>query len=809
MKWENDINRDDNQRVENNSSSSDYNRLYSNQETYEQEDYDDGDYEEDYEEDYERTVRYVYTEKDFQHDIRNDKIKKQTSAEYCEELSNRANYILLSIFILFVIVFIKILSLQLNSESSQMRDVAEAANYRHAKIPAKRGDILSVNREVMSSSVNMYKVFMDLRKSQLSDKKFQAGYKELADSLSAMFKDASPAAYCDSLLKWRSRNHGNKAVTPIGRLIDYNELERMKSFPILSEHPYNGGAKAQLFYVRKNYYGSLGRKIIGEMKTENINGSGIELSFNDYLKGVDGVEYQRKVSGSLWMPEDNSDNMEAQDGYDILSTIDIDIQDIATNSLYNMMDKNQVEWGTVVVMDVKTGEIRAMANLGRASKTGKLEENYNHAIGTSVEPGSTYKLIPLLALLEKKKVRLDTLINTKRGYDVINGIPVSDSHGYGVIPFKTCMSKSSNVGFARIMDDYYRRKPQDFVDFIKELGIANEINFQLPGEAKPIFRETTSPYWSKSDLVTMSYGYATQFTAMRILMLYNAIANNGKLISPIIVKEVLKDGEPIETFTAEVLNEKICSDATLEKVRIALEDVMYDGTVRSIFKNESYVVAGKTGTSRQVGKNGKYDQDDGRNYLASFVGYFPANNPEYTCIVQMKTFKPTKVARQYYGAALAAPVFKDISHYISTKSNWGLSARDYAAKKEREFIAEWTKVDAMQGKRMKSSDYYEDEKKRNYSTGKLNVSGDYEVVERLKESLDLSSYDLVNRQNNGTLELGSMPNVVGMGLDDALVALESLGLKVTVKGRGRVKSQSLKAGAAVKGGERVLINLEI
>lgn len=753
---------------------------------------------------------------DLQDDIESVVDEKELEQQSCRDMAKKANYLLYILFVGFVMVVYTIISLQFFGRGSRLRNEAEGTNFKFVNIPAKRGDILSANGNVISSSVKKYRVYMDLRPKQLTDKVFKENYGALADSLAKMFKDANGDVYRARLRKWRAEGYGNKLITPPGELLDYNELQRLKKFPILNRHPLNGGAKEQHQYVRINYYGSLAQRTIGRQETPTAKGYGIELSFDNELKGRDGKSYHRKVSGTFWMPTESGDNVDPIDGYDILTTIDANIQDAAESSLRRKLDENQAIWGTAIVMEVESGKVCAMANLGR-NKKGEIIEDYNHAIADNVEPGSTYKLLPLLVLLDNTDATIETIVDTKEGVDYINNIKVTDSQkgGYGKIALKTAMSKSSNIGFARIVDNYFRERPHEFIDGIRKLGITKEIDFQILGERKPLVKSVNDRSWSKADLVTMSYGYATNFTAMRILMLYNAIANNGKLIKPLLVSEIKQGKRVVKRFETEVLNDKICSNNTLKQARIALEDVMFDGTVNQVFRGESYVVAGKTGTSRQVGPNGKYQTDEGMYYLSSFVGYFPANDPKYSCIVQFKTLKPFGIARQYYGTALAAPVFKDISNYISTQSDWGRKARDYASEKEKELMRQREQEALSSNKSLPKnrSAYDNNTADVDYSKKPVRAIGDEDDISYIKRVFDLRDYTFNYTKKEALsdeyLSNSVMPNVVGLGLKEALSRIEALGLSVTVNGKGRVVKQSVQQGTKVKKGDKVTITLSI
>lgn len=748
-------------------------------------------------------------------DLEIDKLKEQEEVGACVGISKRANYLLYFLAFAFIVVLYAIISLQFFGGSGSLRKEAKGINYKMVEVPARRGDILTANGSVFSSSVKKYKVFMDLRTSQLSDKNFNNNLKALADSLSTLFKDASPSTYRERLKRWRKEEHGNKLISPSGVLLDFNELTRLKKFPILSGHPNNGGAKEQHVYERKNYYGSLAQRTIGRIATANAKGYGLEKSFENILKGVDGKNFHRKISGTFWMPIDSGDDVEPVDGLDLATTIDANVQDVAETSLRNTIDIYQAIWGTAVVMEVSTGEVKAMVNLGRNRKN-EIIEDYNHAIGENIEPGSTFKLLPLMILLDNTDMTLSTPIDTKKGRDTINRVTVNDSErgGNGVIPLKTAMSKSSNIAFARAVDKYFRHSPEEYINHIHATGITKEFKFQLEGETTPFVKSSTQKSWSSSDLVTMSYGYATRFNALRILMLYNAVANDGKLITPIVVKQTQRNGKTVDSYSSEVLNSSICSPSTLKKVREALEDVMFDGTVRRVFQGENYVVAGKTGTSRQVGPNGKYQSDGGVYYLASFVGYFPANDPKYSCIVQLKTFKPDGIARTYYGASLAAPIFKDISHYMSTVSDWGHRARKYASEKELE-LANRREADAIREnraapKRSSLANEAETGNYRDFTQTPIRVIGGGNI-NYLKREFDLEDYtlDIPEAATDKPRKDGKMPRVIGLGLSDAIEKLESKGMSVTVIGKGRVIRQSIPEGTTIYRGSKVELHLSI
>lgn len=713
----------------------------------------------------------------------------------CRNIGVRATYFSYLLVLGFGWVIFSIINLQFFDEGKERREKATKYNYRLANVPAKRGDILSANGNVISLSIDKYKLFMDLRSSQLPDKKFNSLYGALADSLSNFFGDKSASSYRSNLKKWRAQGHASKLISPSGRYVDWNDLEKIRKFPILNSHPNNGGVISEHKYHRLNYYGSLAQRTIGRAETGNRRGYGVELSFDKELSGVNGKRNERKISGSFWIPIESRDDKKPIDGADIKTTIDVNIQNVADNSLREMITNNSAISGTAIVMRVKSGKISAMVNLGR-NKKGEIIEDYNHAIADNLEPGSTFKLLPLMILLDNKDMTMSSIIDTKKGVDVVAGKRVSDTQrgGLGKISLKTAMSKSSNIAFAKAIDTYYAANPQEYIDKIHATGITKKFDFQLQGEAAPYIKKHSKKieHWAPSDLVVMSYGYAVEFTALRTLMLYNAIANGGKLITPIVVSEVCKDGKTIKEFKSEVLNEAICKSSTLSDVRMALEDISIDGGVKRLFKDEKYLIAGKSGTSWQLGPDGKYDSEEGIYYLSSFVGYFPADNPEYSCIVQIKTLKPRGIARAYYGNVLAAPVFKDISSYLNSFSNWDNSS---ASLRELE----------IEKSRNTGESTYEEipfEKKT------IRTICNRDEIEYIKEHFDLGEYSF-KYIDDDIQSYSTMPNVVGLGMKEAISRLENAGLMVKAKGRGRVVRQSIKKGNKISKNQKVSIELNI
>ena len=578
-------------------------------------------------------------------------------------------------YLLFLVILIglgKIVFLQYSAYGIELRQEEKSINYTVWTKPAKRGDIISSDGSVMVTTLPVYTIHMDTRANGLGDKEFEQGVGELGHCLSRLFGDRSAAGYEQMIRSARKKGVRYQKISP--RPIDFQELQLLKSFPILREKPNNGGAIVTTLYERKSN-GMLAQRTLGR-SDENKGSMGIEEAFDQYLRGVDGQEWRQKISGNFWIPTGDKRDITPVDGMNVVTTIDAGVQDVAEKALKESLAKNKATWGTAILMEVETGEIKAIANLRRVERNGveSFVEDYNYAIGMNLEPGSTFKAVALMTLLDDMGVSIDEEFDTGRGAVYVNKVKVTDSdrNGHGKITLKEIFEVSSNIGFALAVDKYYRSNPKRYVDYINGIGFNEPYDFQIKGEAKPVIHNTDWELWSPSTLVTMSYGYGLLMTPMRTLTLYNAIANDGKLITPLLVKRVERPGgEVVKTFRSETINNRICAASTLRTIRESLEGVVYDGTGRTILLNKHYKIAGKTGTAR-INVDGRYETSEGRYYLGSFAGYFPADKPKYSCMVAVQTFVPFGVYRPYYGGTLAGPVFRKIADKVYSQAvDWG------------------------------------------------------------------------------------------------------------------------------------------
>lgn len=614
--------------------------------------------------------------------------------------------------------------------------MAEESTVKSFEIFANRGNVYTADGSLLATSVSKYDIRMDPISVKESD--FQTGIRDLSRELSKML-GKTPGHY-ETLIK-KGRATKNRYVF-ITRNLDYNEYQRIKKFPIFKLGPYKGGLIVEQRTVREYPIGEMAKRAVGY---DDYRGRvGIEGSFYEYLRGKNGKRLKQKISKGQWKPISDGNEIEPVDGRDVVTTIDLNIQDIAHHALLEQLELFEAEHGTVVVMETKSGEIKAMANLGRTSK-GTYFEDRNYAVYESHEPGSTFKLMGMVVALEDKVIDTGYMVDTQGGEISYRGRKVRDSHkgGYGTISASRAFEVSSNVGIVKIIDKYYKDDPQKFVDGLKKLHVGEKIGLPIKGEGEPIVPKPSDKSWNALSLPWMAYGYGVSLTPLQTLTFYNAIANNGEMVRPKFVKEIRTQTNSVSTFSKEVIDPKICSQETIDKVKKMMENVVIRGTATNIY-DENFSMAGKTGTCQT-----DYWKGDGVKYIATFVGYFPIENPMYSCIVIIH--KPNK-SIGYYGNAVSAPVFKKIAHKI------------YAQTPSEQELILANNVPAID----KKFDEY---------------------------------YKQYNRKQN------LVPNVINMAGMDAIPLLENLGFKVLATGTGKVKEQSVKPGGLIEKGKIIQLKL--
>jgi cell division protein FtsI (penicillin-binding protein 3) len=664
-------------------------------------------------------------------------------------------------------------------EGGMWREMAEEIGLDYKTIKATRGSIYANGNDLLATSLPFYKVSFD--PSLADDKTFKSGIDSLSRFLSNFFQDQSSAVYRKRISE--ARQSRKRFMVINNDLINYQQKQLMESWPIFRQGRMIGGVIFDKVDERHRPFKTLAQRTIGYVKDDNV-GVGIEMSYNDWLSGQDGKGLYQKVAGGNWKPLNAASDVKPHDGYDVYTTIDINIQDVAQNALLKALMTYQANYGCVVLMDVKTGEIRAMSNLTRTSN-GTYIEDYNYAVQGTNDPGSTFKLASMLALLEEDKIELTDSVDTGNGTYVFADRTMEDASadkgGYGKLTVQEVFEKSSNVGVSKLVEQYFGQNPQKFIDVIKATGFGQPLDFQMMGEAVPYIKNADDKTWSKVSLPWMSVGYETSITPLQTLAFYNAVANDGKMIQPIIVKSIKDGNQVVEEFEAKTLERRIASKSTIEKLKIMLEGVVERGTAKNI-KNDYYKIAGKTGTAQKL-INGRYYK---QKYYASFAGYFPAEEPLYSCIVVIDD--PSGWNR--FGGDVSAPVFKEIADMIYSLD---LGLHDTFKK---EFLAgEGTFPVIRAGKY--------DELNSLLNTFGISNHLDKENVEWVRAGVNNNAIAWRANHSEGNI----VPNVQGMTLKDALYLLENKGLKVSVTGTGRVLRQSVGPGNRISQGERISIEL--
>ena len=618
-------------------------------------------------------------------------------------------------------------------------------SFRQEEIEANRGAILARDGRPLSVSVPYFQIRIDCLAS--ADSVFNKHVAGLAKELSQFFKDKSNSAYESDLKK--ARLQGKRYKTIGNRLVDYSEMLIIKQFPLFNLGVNRGGFIAEKRNRRNTPYGRLAYRTIGFINTQGV-GVGIEGSYDYYLKGIPGSQTVQRMLGEEWVPVNSEDITQPRDGYDIQTTIDIDIQESVENALREQLAQaNVFEGATAIVMDVKSGAIRAIANMKRDGNNG-FDESYNYAIGHATEPGSTFKLATLVALIEDGLVKLDTPVDAENGRWSYKGTLFSDvgSGGYGKIDVLTAFEKSSNVAFAKLATEYYAGNEKRYVDRIMNMKLNERFNLDIMGEARAVMYTPSDPLWSSNSLPMMAMGYFSLITPLHTLTFYNAIANNGKMVKPYFIENLQRNGIIEKNFPPQQISGSICSKKTIEAVHEALRGVVEKGTAKAI-DDKRYQISGKTGTA-QIAFDGKYkDADGNRKHQASFAGFFPSDNPKYSVIVVLYT---NKTKADFYGGSWAAPVFKKIADKI-------------------------------------------------YAT-----SPEWQEPVKAERSTPTPSYILAKADIDG-LANNSVPDVTDMGLRDALYLLENMGYKVKFSGRGVIVGQSPESGAEL--GRGGLIELQL
>jgi len=685
----------------------------------------------------------------------------------------RAGIIYFFVLIAAVTISAKVVRTQVK-EGADLKKEMVKNNWKDIIIEPNRGDILATDGSLLATSLPSYEIRMDTRASGLTDEIFNDSIDALCQSLSKLLGRKSAVMYKQEIDAARKQG---KRFHLIDNRVDYNQLKAIKQFPIFRLGANKGGLIPVQKNIRKQPNGSLAARTIGYL-TEDPNGNfpGIEGAFDTYLRGERGIGVMQKLPGGALMPVGGANSAEPKDGGDVVSTIDINIQDVAEASLRNRLQYHNAHHGTAVVMEVATGEIKAIVNLGK-DEYGNYKELYNYALGESIEPGSTFKLMTYMAMLEDGKLQpTDSVNNGYNGEAFFFGKRVHDDRRretMGWLTVEKAFAYSSNISATKFIDKHYRGKEKQFIDRLYSMNLNQKLGLELSGEGVPDIKYPGSNYWSKWSLTQMAYGYEVRLAPIHVLTFYNAVANDGKMVKPRFVKKLVRHGTTEQTYDVQVIKSSIASAATIRKVKKMMEAVVEYGTAKRI-KTDLYPIAGKSGTAQVA--NDKYGYRGDRKYYASFVGYFPADRPKYSCIVSI--YAPT--VNGYAGGAVAAPVFRDIADKI------------YAATPNMRETLKPEKRGVMADIPYSKSGNFND---LSYVFKELNIpvekgTGHLEWV-TIKNSVARVEF------NQRAMDITLVPNVMDMGLKDALYLLEERGLRVAVRGRGKVVAQSVTPGSKI------------
>jgi cell division protein FtsI (penicillin-binding protein 3) len=656
---------------------------------------------------------------------------------------------------------------------------------RYMDIPAARGNIVSVDGSLLATSVPQYDVHMDMLAGGIADDHvFYSKIDSLAARLSNLFGDRSAKDYSRIL---RNARRDSSRYQLIHHSVSYQQLKELRTFPIFRMGKYKGG----LICVEENRrllpFRTLAQRTIGYQNENDKRSVGLEGAYANYIQGVDGKRLMQRTVGGTWIPVNDDDNeIPTKDGADIISTIDVNLQDVAEDALRTELDSSQADHGCVVLMEVATGEIRAIANFTHM-KDGSYKEVLNYAVGYATEPGSTFKLATYMTLLEQHKIDTSSKVDCEGGRcHVIPGndkYTVTDVEHNNVMSALEAFEESSNVAAAKFVYEHYNTNPWEFINQIYSYHLNEKLDLQIPGEGSPLIKSPKSRSWSKLTLPQMAYGYEEKLTPLQMLTFYNAVANNGKMISPIFVREIQRMGNTVAQFQARVINPQVCSDRTLKLVRSMLEGVVQNGTAKNVIKNKLYTVAGKTGTAQIANGSKGYGTD--KTYQASFCGYFPADKPKYSMIVVIS--HPTKGS--YLAAKVAGPVFREIADRVYA------SDLDINQSPATSYVGNVTMPAVKKGNVNALHKVY----------AKLGIKPLY-ASNNTKGSAPDTTGGIAGEDLS--YKPGTVPSVVGMDLSDALYRMGNAGYKVSVIGSGEVTKQSVTGGSLIPKGSKITIELQ-
>lgn len=668
-----------------------------------------------------------------------------------KNILNKMYLVSIIMMLILVVIIGKVINLQY-FQDDKYKKIAEQTTLKRDTVKANRGNVFASDGSLLATSVTRFTISMNVK--SVKNKIFENNVEALSQELSNLLGNTKDYY----LNKLRYARKEQKKYQLIARNVAYDDYLKIKTFPMFNLGIYKSGLMADPESARVHPIGKIAERTVGYDYKDYRGGAGIEGAFSEYLEGKAGWRSKQKIAKGQWKPINDVNEKEPEDGRDIVTTIDVNIQDITHHALLKQLKYFNADHGCAVVMETETGEIRAISNLGKTKK-GSYYEKRNYAVWESNEPGSTFKLASLMVALEDKVIDTSTVVNTGNGKMIVHGKKIEDTKegGYGRISVGRVFEVSSNVGIVKAIGKHYNHQPKKFTDRIKSFGLGKKTGVNIKGEGEPfILLPSNKKRWSKISLRWMLWGYGVSLTPLQMLTFYNAVANKGEMVKPRFVKELRFGGKVEKKFDKVVLKEQIASEETLKKVIKVMENVVKKGTAENIY-SPNFSMAGKTGTTKKwipkhKNKEGKVISGhySNKKYIASFAGFFPVKNPKYSCIV---VIHEPEYKKGYYGAKVAAPVFKEIAHKIYSST-------------------------PVKNKIIADSVAYADINK--------NYEKYYKYIKKYKTI---------------------MPKVVGMSGMDAIALLENMGLEVIYSGTGKVMEQSIKRGLKVSKGAKVYLKL--
>lgn len=698
------------------------------------------------------------------------------------QLAKRAGIVYLGVVLFAIAVAVQLFRIQL-VQGEEWRAKAEHVSTAWRTVQPDRGHIYSEDGRLLATSVPEYDVRMDMVPDALTDEHFNASIDSLAWHLADLFQDRTPAEYKRDLADARHRKERYHLVK---RRASHTQVQELRAFPLFREGRYKSGLVTEKRLVRARPFGRLAARTVGYvLRDSSALAIGLEGGYDKWLKGRTGRRLERRLAGGTWMPIDDGEGVDPEPGLDIHTTIDINLQDLADTELERQLRHHGAQYGCVIVMEVATGHIKAMSNLTRTDDSTYVEA-MNYAVGEATEPGSTFKLPALMVGIEDGLIHVTDTVDTKWGVVRYHDREMKDAHTglHRKVTVQRAFELSLNTGISLAVTQAYGKEPKRFVEGLKRMHLHEATGVMIPGEALPTLRGPGEKGWSGVSLPWMSIGYEVALTPLQQLTFYNAVANNGRMVQPQLVTQVSRNGRTVEEFKTRVLNERICSDQTLAVVRQLLQGVVDSGTAKNL-RNAHFPIAGKTGTA-QISRNGSYKQH-GVSYQASFAGYFPADAPKYSCIVVVNG--PTTSG--YYGNVVAGPIFQAIADKIYSNRLELQQERAIAGAIDKRVPV------SMSGH---ASDL------RTAMAG-LGIAfdngteGEWASTEAADSIVRIQPRAIVSDESD------LVPNVMGMGLRDALHILENRGFHVRVSGSGMVRKQSLRPGTRASQGSTITIEL--